>query len=357
MFREKPTAYDRVHDAIASLGERIGELEEQVVERFDPTPSRSERVRRAVGRYIPGYHEEPTGLSRYVPDIGSYWPKSADAEARRQVRALRASAGDLRDRASELGRSAGRSAEEAGGYLGGYLEGVRDHLPELRLPRRKSFKGGMKTQRGIDRLRDNPETTALLVIGGVVVIAGAAWFVTKKLQEHAEEPDYDVVRDDGDIQIRDYDAMLVAETIKSGYHEKARRVGFETLADYIFAKNRSGKKIHMTTPVLQQLAEGDGRTKGWAIRFVMPKKFTKATLPEPASHDVAIKDVPARRMAAIRFNGNFNATLASKHLMSLYNYLADSNLKQKGDPEYAFYNPPWTPGFMKRNEILIEIER
>jgi len=89
----------------------------------------------------------------------------------------------------------------------------------------------------------------------------------------------------------------------------------------------------------------------------MPKKFTTATLPEPGSSDVTIREMPARRMAAIRFSGNFNATLASKHLMTLYNYLADSNLKQKGDPEYAFYNPPWTPGFMKRNEILIEIER
>ena len=130
-----------------------------------------------------------------------------------------------------------------------------------------------------------------------MVVAGAAYFVAKKVSEHTEEPDYDVVRQDGDIEIRDYDGMVVAETVKSGYHEKARRIGFETLADYIFANNRSGKKIPMTAPVLQQLSEAEGRTRGWAIRFVMPKRFTKAALPAArASSDVKLKEVPAKRV-------------------------------------------------------------
>ena len=110
----------------------------------------------------------------------------------------------------------------------------------------------MQAQSGLDYLRDRPGLTTLAVVGGTVVLAGAAYFVAKKVAEHTEEPDYDIVRQDGDIEIRDYDAMIVAETVKSGYHEKARRIGFETLADYIFANNRSGKKIPMTAPVLQQ---------------------------------------------------------------------------------------------------------
>ncbi len=85
---------------------------------------------------------------------------------------------------------------------------------------------------------------------------------------------------------------MIAETVKTGYHEKARRRGFESLYDYISANNRSGKKIAMTVPVLQQLSEGEGRTKGWAIRFVMPKKYTKASLPTPNSNDVTIQEVP-----------------------------------------------------------------
>jgi hypothetical protein len=339
MFRDKPTNYDRLSETLSSIGERLAELEAQAVERFHPAPSRTERMRQAIARNVPYFHSEPTGVLRYLPDFMTGWHMPSGHEARRHMLSLRDSAGEGVDDAR------------------GYFADARRHLPDIRLPRFDSFRRGMQTERGLDYLRARPELTALLVVGGAVAVVGTAYYVTKKVQEHSEEPDYDVVREDGAIEIRDYDAMIIAETIKSGYHEKARRSGFDTLADYIFARNRDGKKIAMTTPVLQQLAEGEGRMKGWAIRFVMPKKYTMANLPQPASSDVTLRDVPARRVAAIRFSGNFNATLASKQLMSLYNYLADNNLKQKSDPQYAFYNPPWTPGFMKRNEILIEIER
>lgn len=339
MFRDRPSTYDQVANALATLGERIGELEGQLAERLDPTPSASERARRAIGRVIPGMAPEPTGLSRYLPHLSDYWPDDAGKRARRQVRALQDAGGDLAHGAEDYFGSARR---QVAGWSAPALASLRSHLPARYQPK------------AADR---NRELTALLVVGGAVVAVGAAYYITKKVNEHSEEPDYDTVRSDGPIEIRDYDAMIVAETVKSGYHEKARRLGFMTLADYIFAKNRAGKKIKMTTPVLQQLADGEGRSKGWAVRFVMPKKFTLASLPEPAGPDVRLKEVPARRVAAIRFSGNFTATLASKHLMTLYNYLADNNLKQHGDPEYAFYNPPWTPGFLKRNEILIEVER
>ncbi|SMD13642.1 effector-binding domain-containing protein [Fulvimarina manganoxydans] len=339
MSRDRSALLDSLSESLQSIGTRLSELEGEVAERFDPRPSRTERVRRALVRANPFYHE-PTFAARYLPDVFSGWHTPSRSDARRQLRALRDASEDGYDHAR------------------GSLAGLFDSLPDLRLPRPVSFRRGMKAQRGVDRLGEhNRELTALLVAGGAIAAVGAAYYVTKRIQDHAEEPDYEVVREDGAIEIRDYEAMIVAETVKSGYHEKARRLGFETLYDYIAAKTRSGKKIKMTTPVLQQLADDDGRTKGWAVRFVMPKKHTLASLPKPGRDDVKLKEMPARRMVAIRFSGNFNATLASKQLMSLYNYLADNNLTQKGDPQYAFYNPPWTPGFMKRNEILIEIER
>ncbi|MCE7030786.1 SOUL family heme-binding protein [Jiella avicenniae] len=339
MFRDRPSTYDNLANALGAISERIGELESQVAERLDPTPSAGERARRAIGRIVPGIAPEPTGLTRYLPHLSDYWPDDAGRRARRQVRALQDAGGDL-----------AHGAED-------YFDSARRHLSGWSAPALASLRSRLPARYQPEPDRRNRELTALLIAGGAIAAVGAAYYITKKVNEHSEEPDYDVVRADGPVEIRDYEAMIVAETVKSGYHEKARRMGFMTLADYIFAKNRPGKKIKMTTPVLQQLAEGEGRSKGWAVRFVMPKKFTLASLPEPGSSDVALKDVSARRVAAIRFSGNFTATLASKHLMTLYNYLADNNLKQKGDPEYAFYNPPWTPGFLKRNEILIEIER
>ncbi|WP_062211136.1 heme-binding protein [Aureimonas sp. AU12] len=346
MFRDKPTAYGRLTDAISDIGDRIAELESQVVARINPRPSKAERLRRAVEHEVNRlYGATDSGYSRYLPSFltGLSLPSADDAKA------------SLYDAKSSLSK--------AGHSLGDRASDLRDHLPALSsfsfpaFGHRSSFKGGRGYQRSVDYLRERPNVSTALIAGGAILAIGTAFYVTKKIADHAEEPEYDVVRRDGEIEIRDYDAMIVAETVKTGYHEKARRRGFETLYDFIAANNRSGKKIAMTVPVLQQLSESEGRTKGWAIRFVMPKKFTKASLPTPNSNDVAIREVSAKRLVAIRFSGNFSASLASKKLMALYNYVADENLKQKGDPIYAFYNAPWTPGFMRRNEILIEVER
>lgn len=347
MFRDKPSVYDRLSETLADIGERIGEIEHQLVERVHPSPSVTERARRAIRRNLPGHTS-----SSYWPDFLSGWSLPTSSEARSSYRDLR---DDLRSRAPDIRSSVAGLGNRLPDWRGA-AAGLASALPDPRLPRSRSFRRGMEAQRGIDYMRDRPMTT-LLVAGGALAAVGAAIFITKKVAEHTEEPDYDTVRKDGDIEVRDYDAMVVAETVKSGYHEKARRIGFETLAAYIFAQNRSGRKIAMTAPVLQQLSESEGQTKGWAIRFVMPKKYTVATLPAPATSEIALKELPAKRVVAIRFNGNFSASLASKKLMSLYNYIADESLQQKGDPEYAFYNPPWTPGFLKRNEILIEVER
>lgn len=336
MFRDKPSAYERLTDAIGDIGERISDLETQLVDRIKP--SRTERLRRSLEREVGRlYGAAEPSYSRYIPSFltGLSLP----------------SADDARTTLHRAQRSLSDGAED-----------VRSHLPALSslwpsLGHRASFKGGRGYQRGVDYLRERPNVSTALIAGGAILALGTAFYVTKKVAEHSEEPDYDVVRRDGEIEIRDYDAMVIAETVKTGYHEKARRRGFETLYDFIAANNRSGKKIAMTVPVLQQLSESEGRTKGWAVRFIMPKKYTKASLPTPNSSDVSIVEVPAKRLVAIRFSGNFTASLASKKLMALYNYVSDESLKQKGDPIYAFYNAPWTPGFMKRNEILIEVER
>ncbi|GGD86185.1 hypothetical protein GCM10011390_00990 [Aureimonas endophytica] len=347
MFRDKSSAYDRVSDALTDIGERLADLEHSIAERVNPTPSLTERARRAVADHLPGHS---SGVSRYLPDFARGWSVPTSDDARGAYRSAAHSLSDLRSSLSSWADQLPdwrRTARD-----------VRSQLPDARLPSLASLQRGLPSRRRTtDRLRDNDTLTTVLIAGGAILAVGGAIYITKKIADHTEEPDYDVVRRDGDIEVRDYDALVVAETVKAGYHEKARKVGFNVLADYISAHNRSGKKIPMTAPVLQQLSEGEGQTKGWAIRFVMPKKYTASSLPAPTDGDVKIREFPARRMVAIRFPGNFTASLASKKLMTLYNYIADENLKQKGDPEYAFYNPPWTPGFLKRNEILIEVER
>ncbi|MCM2505320.1 heme-binding protein [Aureimonas altamirensis] len=346
MFRDKPTAYDRLTDAISDIGDRIVELESQIADRVNPKPSTFERLKREVSR-LPGLPHQ-RGRWDFLSNL--HLPSADDARDHldRAQRSLRSGAHEVGDH-----------VREGAGTLRSYLPAITPALGSLRLPGASDIKALRRRHRPqglLDHVRNNPGLSTAVVVGGVVLAAGAALYASNKIAEHAEEPDYDVVRKEGDIEIRDYEAMLVAETVKGGYHEKARRLGFEALYNFIRAHNRSGKKIAMTTPVLQQLSEGDGKAKGWAIRFIMPSKYSKSSLPAPETDDVRIEEVPARRMVAIRFGGVFNASLASKKLMALYNYLADENLKQKGDPVYAFYNPPWTPGFLRRNEILIEVE-
>lgn len=336
MFRDKPSAYDRIQDAVGDIGGRLAELEAQLSDRIDARPA-LERIRQGVEHDVVPYVQSSL---RHLPSFlgGVSLPSVADAKA---------------------------SLNKAQRSLQAGFEDARTHLPSLSGWQWPSLRSADLTparrrddlQKALDYMRARPGLSTLAVVGGTLAVVGTALYVTKKVSEHAEEPDYEVVREDEDVEIRDYDAMLVAETIKSGYHEKARRLGFETLYDFIRANNRVGKKIAMTVPVLQQLSEGEGRTRGWAVRFVMPSKYTKASLPAPNNDDVEIIEVPAKRVAAVSFNGKFTASLASKKLMTLYNYLADQHLKQVGDPIYAFYNPPWTPGFMRRNEILLEIER
>ena len=239
MFRDKSTALSRVSDALSDIGERIADLEEKVAERISPTPSLPERARRSLVRHLPGHQE---GAWRYVPDFARGWTAPTVDDARSAYGSAYASAagslGDLRSSLSHWAHSLPS--------LRGAAAEARSRLPDPRVPRFGSFRRGMQAQRGVDRLRDNDALTTALIAGGALLAIGGALYLTKKIADHSEEPDYDVVRRDGDIEVRDYDAMIVAETVKSGYHEKARKDGFNTLADYISANNRSGKKIAMT---------------------------------------------------------------------------------------------------------------
>ena len=110
------------------------------------------------------------------------------------------------------------------------------------------------------------------------------------------------------------------------------------------------EKIAMTAPVMQQ--EFDGR---WKVRFVMPKKYTLETLPKPNSKEVVLVTVPARRFAVIRFSGLTSNENIKKHTEKLKAYILAQNLKPMGGPLFAFYNPPWTLPFLRRNEVMIEI--
>lgn len=183
----------------------------------------------------------------------------------------------------------------------------------------------------------------LVVLIGLVLF----WYVQTRNVEVAR---YTVIERDGDIELRAYPAQVVAEVTRSGNRDQAVRAGFGPLARYIFASDRGGEKIAMTAPVTQQ-AQGTS----WTVQFIMPSDHGLGSLPRPTAGDVVLRELPPSRKAAIRFSGWWNDELFNARDAALRDWLARKGLKPQGAPVFAYYNDPFTPGFLRRNEILYDV--
>lgn len=205
----------------------------------------------------------------------------------------------------------------------------------------------------------------LIVLGSLALLGVAAMAVFVFVVQNVETPTYRVVMQDGAFEVRDYPLMVVAEVRRQGPRGEALRAGFGPLANYIFAKERAGERISMTAPVTQQRPEPIAMTVpvtqsreasgDWVVRFVMPARYQLDQLPAPAGTDVHLSEVPPRRMAAIRFSGAVTDELIAGKESELRAWLAAKGLTPRSAPLYAYYNDPFTPGFLRRNEVLIDL--
>lgn len=190
------------------------------------------------------------------------------------------------------------------------------------------------------------------LVGAGVAVAIAAGIGYALLSGEDEEAPFETVLRDGALSVRDYPALLVAETMAEGTREKALSRGFLTLADYIFGKARGGARLPMTAPVLADGAD-DGR--GWRTRFILPECCTLDTLPVPADADVALHRLHARRVAALRFAGDADDAALDAQERRLREWMRLRDFGAAGPVEYAFYNSPFVPGPLRRNEIFIPL--
>lgn len=175
-----------------------------------------------------------------------------------------------------------------------------------------------------------------------------------------ERPSFVVERRTQDLEIRQYRPYVVAQTEVDGPMEAAGNEGFRRLAGYIFGGNGTGQKIAMTAPVgMAPLPEETRLTRtgsGFMVQFMMPSSFTLASLPRPKDGRVVFLEVPARRIAALAYRGNWSQARYQAHLEKLNAALAVEGLKAKGSPVWARYDPPFVPAFMRTNEILVEVQ-
>ena len=204
----------------------------------------------------------------------------------------------------------------------------------------------------------------ILAISSTVLIGCA--MVGPIMSNNVEQPNYGVLSSStDDIEIRRYAPMVIAEVEVRGAREEAISDGFRLLADYIFGNNTTQQDIAMTAPVQQQAnkkiamtAPVQQQSSGdrWKVSFVMPAEYSLATLPEPNNEQVKLKQISAKDFVAIQFSGTNSKQNITKHERQLRQYIERNNIQTLGSPKYAFYNPPWTLPFMRRNEVMIEIE-
>lgn len=168
-----------------------------------------------------------------------------------------------------------------------------------------------------------------------------------------EQQPYEVVEVYPDFELRRYPEHLVAEIEVGGPFELAGNLAFPRLARYIGGHNRSSRKVAMTAPVVQEeAASGNNR---YVVGFVMPAEVTAENVPDPVDSAVRTRRVPAETAAALRFSGRWSRTSYEKHAGRLLEALATAGLRPTGPPRYARFDPPWTPWFLRRNEVVVPV--
>jgi hypothetical protein len=189
---------------------------------------------------------------------------------------------------------------------------------------------------------------------------------TRAMPSHAtEEPTYQVVRQLPGIEVRQYATYTVAEVVVAGPASDAGNQAFPILAGYIFGKNKGERKLAMTAPVTQAAVPvklemtapvtQSAAPGGFLVQFVLPQGVTLATAPEPLDARVKLREVLPFQVAVIRYSGFWSESNYSEHLAKLQAALHAANLAWTGEAVYSRYNPPFTPWFLRRNEIWLHL--
>lgn len=181
---------------------------------------------------------------------------------------------------------------------------------------------------------------ATIMLAGCSVVGGKA----------AEETSYSVLERDGDVELRQYDDYAIARTFVASSYDEMGSEAFGRLFDYISGDNTSGGDIAMTAPVLTQ-AKGEG----WWMAFVLPQGLDAASAPVPNDPRVEIIDIAGPRVASLSYSGLMDEETNTGNAERLRAWIEQRELQPSSGFQVAGYNPPWTIPFLRRNEILIEL--
>jgi len=178
-----------------------------------------------------------------------------------------------------------------------------------------------------------------------------AWFL---LPRFLEQPKYTVVKKENNLEIRRYAKILTSSVKVEGDQYNALRKGFQPLVRYIGAKERNSEKISMTAPVIQSVNDENGN---WTISFAMPSKYSLDNLPQPENDSIYFQEIEPTLAAVIRFNGKADEKLLNLKSGILMRWVDSKGYAKLSRPKFLFYNDPTTPGFLRRNEVMILVEK
>jgi len=180
-----------------------------------------------------------------------------------------------------------------------------------------------------------------------------------------EQQPYEVVRRGPGFELRRYPGHLVAEVEVDGSFESAGNKAFRPLVGYIRGRNRASLSLAMTAPVLQRrddtgdtpaTFESSETSPGrYVVSFVMPQSATRESLPDPGDGRVAIRAVPEELAAVASYSGRWTATSYHRQTSRLLRAVRDAGLRTTGPPRFARFDPPWTPWFRRRNEVVVPV--
>ena len=178
-----------------------------------------------------------------------------------------------------------------------------------------------------------------------------AWFMLPKF---LEQPKYTVIKKENNLEIRRYAKILTSSVEVEGDQYYALRKGFQPLVRYIGAKERDSEKISMTAPVIQSVNEENEK---WTISFAMPSKYSLDNLPQPENNNIYFQEIEPSLAAVIRFNGKADEKLLNLKTDILMRWIEFKGYAKLSRPKFLFYNDPTTPGFLRRNEVMILVEK
>jgi effector-binding domain-containing protein len=184
-----------------------------------------------------------------------------------------------------------------------------------------------------------------------------------------EEQKYVVEKTFPNFEIRRYEACVLADVKVSTDFQSAGSIAFRSLIGYISGSNEPNTEIAMTSPMIQETNADAASTKiamtspviqetskdSQIVSFVMPAGMTMANMPLPTNSKVSLRQMPEQLVAVSKFTGRWTERAYDRQLAQLKQQLKVNGITEIGPPRFARFDPPWTPWFMRRNEIQIPI--